>query len=765
MLTLHNSFIVEFDLNGNEIERYDIKKEQNLNSISSIEIDSKNNIWLFSDSGDILVLDENYRVIKDFTYLEVDQLHKCISLNFESSEMFFCTYMKDSDLGVLEFDLSSDSKPIYNDYYPVASLSASEDLMIDLDFTDDEIFLTTNDGVYRADINSNLKLPTSWSICNNSGNVITTVAINSMFIFIPNFDNSKINIINADGDVVETLDYHFDDLIDAMLFDDNYICLLLSDEIIILSIESISEDEIDLNSYTSYSTDSSNYSILKSYLDTLVVSIINQGFQIIPKGSSTVHVIPNSPSINGYSAIKLLEDGFAAAGIFEDEETSSASTLHFNGQQYINYIPQNQINRYNTDSQFSAIPIDYKVGNFLPLSIVDIGDGNILFSNSGLIQNADNAGGVIQLDLVNQELVNIFNSDNTGVLGGLDGIYNSSWTTNYIVVNQMIKRDNKVWIVNPYNEYYGNIISAYDLQAQTWSSINVSDQYLYLPEEIAFDGSGQIWIGFDYEQPLSSEQVNYSMGGIRYVNANNQFAEVSNDDELIGGERVDVWSVDVCEYSGFDVLWVLTNDGVQGYTIFQNQIAPISNLDLFTEIQFSRGDHIRCDDFSNAWITTRHSGVRVILSAENYSEFWPSYIGISSSNSGLLSDIVYDIDFNSETGEVYFATDSGIAILNSPFREVKYSDDKPSIYFNKNPFLVPSDGQVTISNIPTGSSLKVMNLRGSILYSKNEINFTQFSWDGKDSNGKYLNSGIYFITVSHPNHKTAIGKIAIIRDK
>ena len=73
----------------------------------------------------------------------------------------------------------------------------------------------------------------------------------------------------------------------------------------------------------------------------------------------------------------MLEDGFAAAGIFEDEETSSASTLHFNGQQYINYIPQNQINRYNTDSQFSAIPIDYKVGNFLPLSIVDIGDGSI----------------------------------------------------------------------------------------------------------------------------------------------------------------------------------------------------------------------------------------------------------------------------------------------------------------------------------------------------------------------------------------------------
>ena len=98
----------------------------------------------------------------------------------------------------------------------------------------------------------------------------------------------------------------------------------------------------------------------------------------------------------------------------------------------------------------------------------------------------------------------------------------------------MIKNNNKVWIVNPYNEYYGNIISIYDIQTENWSSLNASDEYLYLPEEIAFDNSGQIWVGFDYEQTLTSGQVDYSMGGIRYVNANNQFVEVSNDEDLIG---------------------------------------------------------------------------------------------------------------------------------------------------------------------------------------------------------------------------------------
>ena len=57
---MYNSLIVEFSLNGDELFRFDIKKEHNLNFVSDIEIDSEDNIWLFGDSGDILVLNENY---------------------------------------------------------------------------------------------------------------------------------------------------------------------------------------------------------------------------------------------------------------------------------------------------------------------------------------------------------------------------------------------------------------------------------------------------------------------------------------------------------------------------------------------------------------------------------------------------------------------------------------------------------------------------------------------------------------------------------
>ena len=51
-----------------------------------------------------------------------------------------------------------------------------------------------------------------------------------------------------------------------------------------------------------------------------------------------------------------------------------------------------------------------------------------------------------------------FNSDNTGVLGGLNGVYNPSWNSNYMVINQIVENNGILYIVNPYNELYGKII-------------------------------------------------------------------------------------------------------------------------------------------------------------------------------------------------------------------------------------------------------------------------------------------------------------------
>ena len=51
ILILHNSLIVEYDFNGNEVNRYDLKSMHNLNQVKSFEIDKNENIWIFDNDN------------------------------------------------------------------------------------------------------------------------------------------------------------------------------------------------------------------------------------------------------------------------------------------------------------------------------------------------------------------------------------------------------------------------------------------------------------------------------------------------------------------------------------------------------------------------------------------------------------------------------------------------------------------------------------------------------------------------------------------
>ena len=759
---MYNSVIVEYDFNGNEIRRYDLKIEHNLSLVQDFEIDSNKNIWLFSQDGAIVVLDSQYHLIKDFSYLDIDNSSECIDVNIDNVQHFLCTYLDESSLGILDFNYDAQNKPVYLDYYVIDQAVIPDEVFVDLDVGNDSIYLSSNAGVYYADKESNLKQPGSWQLFNDNFTTLSSVLLSDIFILSVASDDT-IDIFDIDGSIVQNLPYSRDDYIDVIHLEDNLIGLVLQNEIVLLSYHLESNQ---FSVYDTYPLDSSLYTQVEFEDSYLFASILNQGLQIIPLNGDRIQVISDTPSIDKYTSIKLLKDsGFVATGISVNENSNYASTLHYDEENYFNYIPLDNIEDYYLDNNFNAIPIDYVVGNFSPISIIELDDGNIMFSNSGLYLNSEQSGGVIEVNLDTQELVNIFNSDNTSSLGGLNGIYNPEWTSNYTVVSQIIENNGIVYIVNPYNEYYEKIISYYNPETEEWSGLDISNESLLLPQEISFDSNGQMWIAFDREYNLSGSEL-YSSGGIRYVNSNNQVIEPGNSGDIVGGSNIDALSLDVCRYNGFDILWILTTSGLQGYTIHQNQLSAIASSDYFIESQFSKGDHIRCDELSNIWITTRHSGVKVILSASSYTEFWPSYLGFRASDSGLLSDIVYDIDFDLKNGHVYFSTDLGISILESPFAQISSNiKEKYEIKFSHNPFLTPKDSEVTISNFPIGSTVRIMNLRGRVLRTLQDNNFSEYSWDGKDSNGDYINSGIYIVTSSHPEKQSGIGKIAIIREK
>ncbi len=766
----YKSILVIYNQDGIEESRIDLKKDLNINRLNEFEIDSFGNIWLFTDDGDIYVLDENYNQKKSFNYLGVDQVNECKTVNNNNEIFYFCNYYQGSALGLLVFEYNQNDLPEYLDYY-----SITEDaIFLNLNYFEDNLYFSTESKVYSENINSDLK--SEWDSIQIDLDVLETVNFPGILFFVSNEFNSGFSIVDQHNNLINEFDVNTFNI-------DNFIGAATSnDHLIVVTNQQIAVFDSNYEEVNFSSLNSAQYEILKFKEDYVIASIKNQGFKIGTLDNLfSKHILSNSsPLIDGYNAIQLMSDGglIAIGGGKDESNESYSSILHYNNRDFINYGSSSlYISLLNDNPQNPIILIDYVMGQKSPSSIIELDNQNILFSNSGLTlsqlddDNTLNRGGIVRLNLLTQEIDNIYNSHNS-TLGGMQGVYSENIIDNYTVIGEMIESNNNIWVVNPYDELFGNVISKYSIALDEWSGVNVSNTFdsnesneLYMPQGIAFDSNNQIWVSFRDEPSLSSNSA-YSNGGIRYINSNNQFKKVENDEILIGGVNSNVWSIDICSYEGSDVLWVLSSDGVQGYTIFNNELNSVLGQDLFIDIPFYDGDRIKCDQHSNVWVTTKHSGVRVLLSDSNYTESWPSFSGITEDNSGLLSDVVYDIDFNEESGEIYFSTDLGIAIMESPFGQISYDrDDRYKIYFDKNPFLIPKDEEVIISNVPMGSKLKIITLDGKVLRTINEQSFTMYQWDGKDQSGNYVPSGVYIVVSSSLEEKTVVGKIAVVREK
>ena len=72
-----------------------------------------------------------------------------------------------------------------------------------------------------------------------------------------------------------------------------------------------------------------------------------------------------------------------------------------------------------------------------------------------------------------------------------------------------------------------------------------------------------------------------------------------------------------------------------------------------------------------------------------------------------------------------------------------------------------------IDKLKEASSLKVMTITGSIIRNIKDqdmgIHGNQITWDGKDSQGRWVNSGVYLLAVYDQIGDSNIGKITVIR--
>lgn len=167
---------------------------------------------------------------------------------------------------------------------------------------------------------------------------------------------------------------------------------------------------------------------------------------------------------------------------------------------------------------------------------------------------------------------------------------------------------------------------------------------------------------------------------------------------------------------------------------------------------------ITVDGSNRKWIGTSAAGV--LLVSEDGSEILQQF---TTDNSPLLSNRVLSVCCNPYSNKVYIGTDKGLMEYTSDSEPP--AESYSNIYAYPNPVRPEYTGQITIRGLMENSLVKIADSEGNVVKSIRSTG-GMTTWDGCNSQGKPVKSGVYFVFALQNENETSSGavtKILIIR--
>lgn len=203
------------------------------------------------------------------------------------------------------------------------------------------------------------------------------------------------------------------------------------------------------------------------------------------------------------------------------------------------------------------------------------------------------------------------------------------------------------------------------------------------------------------------------------------------------------------------IVWVGTNEGVKYFYPDPNPDF-LSGYSVYVPVD-QIINTIAVDPQNNKWFGTNHG--LSILSSDNYT-WLDSYTSFEGEfPSPLPADEITAIAFDARTGDAYIGTSAGLVRLSTPYQQMG-----PTVTYvavNQNPFKIDEGSieplRISAGGISETTELKIFSTAGFLVrhLSSNE-------WDGRNSKGELVGSGIYFILAYAPDGSSALGKVAVI---
>ena len=161
---------------------------------------------------------------------------------------------------------------------------------------------------------------------------------------------------------------------------------------------------------------------------------------------------------------------------------------------------------------------------------------------------------------------------------------------------------------------------------------------------------------------------------------------------------------------------------------------------------------IAVDGSNRKWIGTVGNGLYLVN--EDGSEVLLHY---TTDNSPLPSNTIYSICCATNSNSVFAGTDAGLVEIFSDASQP--SADFNNVYAYPNPVRPEYTGTIAIVGLMDNSLVKITDSTGNVVRSLKSLGGTA-TWDGCNSAGKRVKTGVYFVLVSQSDGSSSSGTVA-----
>jgi ligand-binding sensor domain-containing protein len=341
-------------------------------------------------------------------------------------------------------------------------------------------------------------------------------------------------------------------------------------------------------------------------------------------------------------------------------------------------------------------------------------------------------------------LVHVFDSKYPGIVGYQDTVD--------VLGQPAYDAAGNVWVPN-YRPSDGNILWEMKTDS-TWTPIRSPlstsfDRAL----GITVDRYGTKWfvnalLGFE---PQPSHCIYYNELGAVSGLASDNWGELAVSDGLASAE------VTCIAQDNEGSLWLGSNVGISMIPDPSNPTSQISIV-LLGAIEGQFINTIAVDPLNNKWIALQ-TGV-LVLSPDGSSLI--AQYNVANTNGKLVDNNVLSIAFDEKRGIVYFGTGKGLSSLEIP--TIGTVEKMSSLQIGPNPFILPDHSLVTIKGLADNAMIKILNVTGALVKEFAAQGGGRAFWDGTDSRGNNVGSGVYIIVAYADNgNQVSTAKVALLR--